>query len=338
MQGRMEIEFKTEEKILSTLSELPDYVAEWYYNLKASKKTASSCNDYINKIRRFLKYIDDDIINISPERITLKKVQAYYISIQTKKINGKKEYTSDSYQQTVWCCLNNFLTFMVKTSRIPTNYMDLIDKPQNHDLERINENRILLTKRDFKDILNQIHQGAGSNKAKTFQKKTKERDVAIFQLFMTTGMRRTALSEINISDIDMWEQSLNVIDKGNKRHVYNLPDDVYTSINNWIEIRKNINGAEHTDALFITENGNRISGSAIYKLVTKYCDDALGYHVSPHKLRSGFCSILYEETGNVEFVRRAVGHSNISTTQRYIVTDNEERNKASELISSFIKM
>ena len=55
--------------------------------------------------------------------------------------------------------------------------------------------------------------------------------------------------------------------------------------------------------------------------------------LSPHKIRGGDVSILYKETGDAEFCRRAVGHSNIATTQRYITTGGEEKKRAAEIMS-----
>lgn len=335
MNGRLENELKIENIIMTTLLNMPDFVTEWYYNLKASNIEASSCNDFINKIRRFLIFINEDIKNITPKDITLAATQKYFISIQ-KKIdkNGNLVYTSNSYQYSIWCALHNFLNFMTNRKYINENYIQLIQRPKNNDLDRINENRVLLTKKDFNKIINSVNRGVGSKKAIAHQQKFKSRDLSIIMLFMTTGMRREALSEINIEDLDLEEKRLTVIDKGMKRHVYTLSDKVIDSVNEWISLRETIK--KNNNALFISGNGKRMTGSAIYKLVVKYCDDALGIHVSPHKLRSGFCSILYEEKGDIEFVRRAVGHSNISTTQRYIVTKNNEKTEASNLISSFL--
>ena len=93
---------------------------------------------------------------------------------------------------------------------------------------------------------------------------------------------------------------------------------------------------QNTDALFITATGSRISGNAIYYLIDKYSSEALGYHISPHKLRAGYCSIMYEKTHDIEFVRRAVGHSDVSTTQRYIVTPNKERKEATHIMNQLI--
>lgn len=336
MNGRLENELKIETTIMNTLSNMPDFATEWYYNLKASNTEVSSCNDYINKLKRFLIFINKDIKNIKPEDITLENTERYFIFIQKKKDkSGNLMYTSNSYQYGIWCTLHNFLNFMIKRKYICENYIESIERPKNNDLDKINENRILLTKKDFNKIMNSVNKGVGSNKAKAHQQKFKSRDLSIIMLFMTTGMRREALSEINIEDLNLERKELVVTDKGTKRHVYHLSDKVIENINVWLEIRENIN-KNNNKALFISGNGKRMTGSALYKLVEKYCDDALGYHVSPHKLRSGFCSILYEEKGDIEFVRRAVGHSTIATTQRYIVTKNNERTEASNFISNFL--
>lgn len=336
MNGRLENEIKIERNIMISLSKMPDYVTEWYHSLRASNSELSSCNDFINKVRRFLLYLDDDIINIKPEDITLKSIERYIIFIQKKTDkNGNLVYTSDSYQYSIWCALHNFLNFMVSRKYIDENYMKLIKRPKNNDLDRINENRILLTKKDFNKIINSVNKGVGSDRAIAHQEKMKSRDLSILMLFMTTGMRREALSEINIEDIDLKGKKLVVVDKGVKRHVYHLSDKVVENIDDWLYTRSKIQKVNN-NALFISNNGKRMTGSAIYKLVKKYCDDALGYHVSPHKIRSGFCSILYQQKGDIEYVRRAVGHSNIATTQRYIVTKNDEREEAAKYINDFL--
>ena len=179
-------------------------------------------------------------------------------------------------------------------------------------------------------ILNSVKKSAGSiNKTSRL---FSERDMAIMVLFMTTGMRRAALSQIDIDDISE-DNILRVIDKGNKIQEYYLSDNVITVIAQWMYAREQMK-IKDKSALFISKNGTRMTGQAICDVVSKYCEDALGYKMSPHKLRSGFCSIMYKETGDIEKVRRMVGHANISTTQRYIVTDNKERIESSKIMDS----
>ena len=328
MNGRIEVEAKVEKSILNNLVEMPDFVTEWFYTLRASNKTMFSCRDFLTKIKNYLKTINTNTKIISKDDITLQSVVQYVISTQTKISNGEQMKTSDSYQQGIWFAMNNFLNFMHKRNYIPENYMDLIAKPKNHDLERINQHRLLLTNQDFNNILAAVKQ-----ERKPFNR---SRDLAIMLLFMTTGMRKTALSEINLEDVDFSKNSLTVIDKGEKTHLYYITEDFKPILNEWLEYRTSALKGNTEKALFISQQGKRIQGNSIYNLVEKYCSQALHYDVSPHKLRSGFCSIMYNETGDIEKVRRMVGHSNVSTTQRYIVTKNEEKKEAANIMHGLL--
>ena len=315
-------ELKIECKINEILKDMPEYVKEWHSNLKASRKTAATRKDYVQKVKMFLSSIKADVSRVRLNEITKSAVTDYYISIQTKEDGFDVKYTSDSYQLTVWCCLNNFLDYLSKMGYISSNYMSVIDKPKNHDLERVNENRILLTEEDFKKILRKVNT---DSKNKFFR----IRDTTILLLFMNTGMRKTALSTIDIDDIDLENKTIRIIDKGTKRHEYVMNDKLTSLIYEWMELRFMTVNLGVTN-LFTNESGEALTESGVYKIVKKYS------HVSPHKLRSGYCSILYNKTGDIEFVRRAVGHSNASTTQRYIVTKGEEKKKASEIMGNLL--
>ena len=329
MQGRLENEMKLNQTTEEIIKGLPPYVNEWYTNMKASRKTASSCQVYARKIRKFLEYINDNPKDVTPDDITLQSCESFLISCQTKTNDkGMIVYTSDSYQQGMWCALNSLLKFLNKRNYITYNYMEDIDRPKNKDFDRINNERVLLTQRDFNKILN-----AAKNEDGIFG----NRDVLIILLFMFTGMRRTALSEINVSDINYNEYLLTVIDKGNKTHSYHLNEQIIKYVKLWIQDRKKIVGSLNEDALFVNKFGSRISSHSIGDIVKKYCYIGVGKKLSPHKIRAGFCSILYNQTHDIEFVRRVVGHSNIQTTQRYIKTDDKEKSKAVEIMDSLIK-
>ncbi len=328
MQGRLENEMNINKKIAKKLETMPSYVSEWHSLLHASKATATSRMDYINKILRFLSYVSDDTRHIKPEEITAMNVTEYYISIQTKETNsGDMVSTSDSYQQTVYCALNSFLEFMVSRNYIPYNYMKDIRKPRNKDLARINKSRVLLTESDFKSIMRMA-----SMERNEF---LRSRDKAILMIFMSTGMRHEALRSLNVSDIDFEDGTLVVIDKGNKTQIFNLNSKTIEALEGWLSHRK-----EHlsypTDALFVSNKGERISYNGVTKIVKKYTEKALGKPLSPHKLRAGYCSILYKANPDIEFVRRSVGHSDVSTTQRYIVTDGNERKHAASIIEALL--
>ena len=332
MQGRLENEMKIQQSTDKIMQDMPSYMQEWYLNMKASRKTASSCQDYARKIRKFLIYINSTPKNIQPEDITIQACESYMIACQTKTgDNGMLVYTSDSYQQGIWCALHSFLKFLEKRNYIEHNYMDDIDRPKNRDLDRINNERVLLTQKDFNKILTAAKHGS------TYMNGVlNSRDVLIILLFMTTGMRRTALSEINISDINFEDNTLQVVDKGNKTHLYPLNEQTILYTKEWLIDRKKVATANSGDALFINRDGNRIAPHGIWDLVRKYTYEGIGKELSPHKLRAGLCSILYNKTHDVEFVRRVIGHSNIQTTQRYIKTKGNEKERALQIMDEIL--
>lgn len=328
MNGRMINETKIEKSIEKKLDKMPQYVKDWYYNLKVSRRTASTCNEYVKKVYNFLSSIDENVMNVSIDDITETQVSKFLLSTQTKEVNGTISYTSDSYQSMMWSCLNNFFNYLFKKGLINYNYTELIQKPKNHDIDRINENRVMLTSKDFKKILNSIDEETNPVMRK--------RNKALIMLFMNTGMRRSAMSNIMMDDIDFENNTLAVIDKGNKRHTYTLNDKMIESLKDWIDARQYYSKSYFEKHLFISRKGNGMDVNTIAEIVKKYTREALGKPLSPHKLRAGYCSILYEKTHDAEFVRRAVGHSNVATTQRYIVTKGNERKKAAEIMSSIL--
>lgn len=334
MQGRLENEMKIQKSIEETLKNAPNFLYEWYLNMRASKKTASSCQDYIRKVKKFLEYVCDDIKNMDASEITLRACESYMISCQTKiNKNGMIVYTSDSYQQSVWSALNSFLKFLSKRNYVEYNYMGDIERPLNRDLERINNERVLLTQREFNKILDAVKTGSDF-----MDGLFNNRDTLIILLFMTTGMRETALKDINLEDINLNEKTLTVVDKGNKTHIYSLHEQVIDYYYGWMVDRKKIETINSNSALFINRYGERISSHGVSQIVKKYCEAGIGKALSPHKLRSGFCSILYNKTKDVEFVRRVVGHTNIQTTQRYIKTDGKEKEKAIQIMSDLLNI
>lgn len=328
MDGRLQNEMKIERGIESRLASLPSFVSDWYMNLRASKKTAATCRDYIYKITRFLQFINQNPAYVTTADITSGVVTRYFLSVQTTHGENGDAYTSDSYQQTVWCCLNNFLEFLFRNGKIERNYIHDITKPKNRDLDRINEHRVRLTTKDFKKIL-----AATKKEDRQFNRK---RDRAILLVFMSTGMRKTALSTITTEDFNLENRELSIVDKGGKRHSYVLSDETCGAITEWLTERR-VAGKAKSNHLFISNRGTALGGSSLEDIVGKYTKIALGKRLSPHKLRSGYCSILYEKSGDIEFVRRAVGHANAATTQRYIVTSGAEKARAAEIMSSILK-
>ena len=332
MNGRLEHDRIIQNRIEKKLKKLPSYVYEWYYSLLASDLSYMSCDMYINKVKLFLQYLSYNMNSIDLKSIQQKDVDKYFISIRTKEDNhGVMHRTSDSHQQTTWAALNSFFKFLVDRQYIDKNFIDQISKPKNRDLARINQERKLLTNKDFSNIMKEVEKDWND----------RDRNSLIIALFMNTGMRLSALVSINNEDIDLQNRTLRIMDKGDKVHEYYISDNLKDYIEEYWHFKSRDRmyrdyKTYDEDALFVEKNGKRITQKVVYHIVQKYSKKALGYAISPHKLRAGFCSILYNKTHDAEFVRRAVGHSNLATTQRYIVTEGKKHKKAANIMDKII--
>ena len=335
MTGRMEMDKKMEERCDKLLNDCPDYVAEWFENLKANDMTMHTCFDYLNNIRKMILWYADYPDTI--DKLSQKKTIEFFNSAKKRYDEYEDEEipVAISSQQALWSALKNFFDYLYNMHYISDNYIRTIKRPRSRDSVETGKEKIFLTQADFNKILKAVENGAGTTTAKRHQTHTKSRDKLIMLLFMTTGMRESALCSINVNDIDQVNNQLIVIDKGNKKHVYALTDNVIEALNTWLIDRQEM--CKSTNALFIGQYDQRITPMGITMIIKKFSQAALGKAISPHKLRAGFCSILYNKTHDIEFVRRSVGHSQTQTTQRYIVTDNKERKEASEIIGNLLK-
>lgn len=330
MNGRLEQEQRSNQKAERVLIKLPSYVKDWYYSLLASDISPASCYAYVNIVKRFYIYLSTAGKN-NVKQLTQEDLDKYFISIRTRKDKNGVRRTSDSFQLTIWFALRSFFDFLLRRGYVTTNFIEQIHKPKNRDIDRINKERKLLTKDDFTKIMDVVEADWNG----------RDLNSLIFSLFMCTGMRLSALVAINEEDIDLDKRILRVMDKGDKIHEYYISDDLKEYIEEYRHFKsRDMMLREITqynkDALFIDSDGKRLSTKSVYNIVKKYTERAIGYGVSPHKLRAGFCSILYEQTHDAEFVRRAVGHSNLATTQRYIVTDGKEKQKAVGIIGNIL--
>ena len=154
-------------------------------------------------------------------------------------------------------------------------------------------------------------------------------------LGITTGLRVSAISNIDIDDIDFKNNVLRTIEKGGYEREIFLSDKLVDIINNWIVDRKKILGKIECNALFISTQKKRIGITTIRSLLTKYTYN-ISKHITPHKLRSTTAINLYDTTGDIFLVADVLGHHNIENTKRYTKVSNAKRKYAADKLSNLI--
>lgn len=150
------------------------------------------------------------------------------------------------------------------------------------------------------------------------------RDNCILTLFLNCGLRLSELSSINISSIE--KDILKVIGKGNKERIVYLNNVCIDSIDKYLKTERNkIKKIKDENALFLSQQGNRINKRTIQKMILCLnINSGLNKpKLSPHKLRHTMATLLYHEGVDLNALRSLLGHSNISTTQIYTHTNSE---------------
>ena len=156
-----------------------------------------------------------------------------------------------------------------------------------------------------------------------------KRDYAILMLFLNCGIRRSELVGLNLSDV--YEDRIRVVGKGNKERFVYFGSSCHKAIEAYMIERNKIVLTDNR-ALFGSRNGNRISVTAVHRLVDKALLKA-GLDTtqfSAHKLRHSAATMMLSGGVDVKTVQEVLGHENLNTTQIYTHIENTELKLAAE--------
>ena len=155
------------------------------------------------------------------------------------------------------------------------------------------------------------------------------RDYAILMLFLNCGIRRSELVGLNVSDV--YEDRIRVIGKGNKERFVYFGTPCRKAIDAYMQERKEKVLTDNR-ALFGSRNGNRISVTAVHRLVEKALKQAGldSTQFSAHKLRHTAATMMLSGGVDVKTVQEVLGHENLNTTQIYTHIENTELKIAAE--------
>lgn len=172
-----------------------------------------------------------------------------------------------------------------------------------------------------------LEQSAALLKAVSGQ--NEKRDYAILMLFLNCGIRRSELVGLNLTDV--YEDRIRVVGKGNKERIVYFGAACRKAIDAYL-VERNQKVLTDNRALFGSRDGNRISVTAVHRLVKKALLQAGldATQFSAHKLRHTAATMMLSGGVDVKTVQEVLGHENLNTTQIYTHIENTELKIASE--------
>lgn len=156
-----------------------------------------------------------------------------------------------------------------------------------------------------------------------------KRDYAILMLFLNCGIRRSELVGLNLTDV--YKDRIRVVGKGNKERFVYFGSACRKAIDAYLPER-NKKILSDNRALFGSRDNNRISVSAVHRLVKKALLQAGldSTQFSAHKLRHTAATMMLSGGVDVKTVQEVLGHENLNTTQIYTHIENTELKIAAE--------
>lgn len=151
------------------------------------------------------------------------------------------------------------------------------------------------------------------------------RDRAILELFYASGLRLSELVGADLEDINLDSRLLRVRGKGGKERIVPFNRTTVRSIRAYLPDRARLTAAVVPDSnrrpsspLFVNYRGQRLSARSVGRLVRQYvAQSSTRLGISPHALRHSFATHLLERGADLRSIQELLGHSRISTTQRY---------------------
>ena len=147
------------------------------------------------------------------------------------------------------------------------------------------------------------------------------RDRAMMELFYSSGLRLSELVNLDVASIDLNENILRAVGKGNKTRILPIGGKASETLQQWLKHRSKF-AKQDEQGLFVSNRGKRISTRSVQQRLNVWRKkQGLEQHVHPHKLRHSFASHILESSGDLRAVQELLGHADISTTQIYTHLD-----------------
>lgn len=277
------------------------YIEEYLRYIKTVKKYSDyTITNYQIDIYEFSNYLNDSILNINYEIVSLYLEYLYKMKLNRNSISRKLS------------SLRGFYDYLKKEKLIEVNYFKEVSNPKkyltlpkyvdNNDLEKM-------------FMVSNLDTPLG------------QRNRLIIELLYATGIRVGELVSIKLEDIELSQNTIRILGKGSKERIVIYGSFCEDILNLYLsDGRRELN--PKSNYLILNKNGNKLSTRAVRDIIDNIILQAhINNHVSPHMLRHTFATDLLSNGADLMSVKELLGHSSLNTTSIYThLTDEQIRN------------
>lgn len=322
MSGKIEEENRLRNKIEEKLKTLPYIFYEFYNYMEAEQKSYATIKHYIEYVADFMNAVAPNKEKDFYTTVTVPQIREYLVSLRRRVENGKEIKNGEGIQAARWSAINTFYNFLVMDDYLDVNPMAKTKRPKDKKEKPV----VYLEEEEINSIIERIK--------KESKPQFVNRDLVVVTLGIVTGIRVGALVQINISDIDFKENTIHVIEKGNKERYLKFGTNTRNILSAWLLDRQTYFGDVDTDALFISQKRARLTVEGVRGLMEKYANGINGKHITPHKMRSSAATNMVKAGVDIQTVANILGHNSVTTTQRYAAVLEQNKQQATDALDN----
>ncbi len=271
------------------------YIQQFINSLKAEHDASPhTLRAYIKDLEEFFSFIDKE-----PEDVDNLDIRSFLASLHYRRL--KKSSISRKL-----ATVRSFLKYLHREGYIKKNPAKLVSSPRVDKFIP----RFLTVDESFSLM--------ESPKGDTFKAL---RDKAILELLYSSGLRVSELTTLDMADLDINESLVRVKGKGKKERIVPVGSKALEAIKDYLPERILLR-KKRCEALFLNNRGGRLTDRSVRRIVKEYGRMiALKSRLSPHTLRHTFATHLLQGGADLRSIQELLGHSSLSTTQKYTHVD-----------------
>jgi integrase len=262
--------------------------------------------------RRFILYTRLGWQDNPPKSLTLDDI--YHIP-NVYRVLSTYSVESFSNRHNMLYSLVSFAKFLVNMGQFDPSVID--------QLRRLRPKRVVPAKKTVLKNIDQIDALKGAIATKRYEAEySRHLDKVIVETILSTGIRNQELCNLNLDDIDFGNNVITIhLGKGRKTRKVGLSEGLTRILQSYLPIRQT-KVREERQALFINRRGSRIKTADITRRFLKL-SKLTGVPITPHGLRRTFATRHAEAGRPLHLIQKALGHTDIRTTQGYLMSDEQ---------------
>ena len=274
--------------------------------------SANSIENYRYDIVKFINYLEEHEIQISPLKISEEKIQEFIYEV-SKSMSARS-------QSRIISGLRSFFDYLVFEDYRKDNPLELIESPKIG--RKLPDT---LSTEEIDRLIESIDLSHPQG----------ERNRCILETLYSCGLRVSELITLKLSDLYFDEGFIRVVGKGDKQRLVPISPLTVKFINLYIDqIRVHLpiqKGFE--DTLFLNRRGKQLTRAMIFTIVKQTAVKAgIKKKISPHTFRHSFATHLLENGADLRSIQQMLGHESIITTEIYMHLD---RTHLKEVLEKF---